>query len=91
MARPERFEVPTYCSGVILGPFARSGSEWQALANYGFASVLKSLNTSPTRQLVATLSATVEGDPKPVPKADRQNEIFQSMFRLPASRVGGFL
>jgi hypothetical protein len=33
MARPERFELPTYCSGVILGHVGPIGREVQPVGN----------------------------------------------------------
>jgi hypothetical protein len=33
LARPERFELPTYCSGVVPGQFTLGGSQLQTLGN----------------------------------------------------------
>jgi hypothetical protein len=33
LVRPERFELPTYCSGVILGHLGPNGRELQPVGN----------------------------------------------------------
>jgi hypothetical protein len=81
LARPERFELPTYWSGGNFGAFARSGSESQVIAISESVPDCNSLNIHPSNQVV-TLSATVRGIRNLLPNPISSRN-FNPRFRLP--------
>ncbi len=72
LVRPERFELPTYCSGVILGGVAPLGFGLHAAANIEIHVSNLQLYLTPSKQVVATVSATV------VPAPDSRWQVFSS-------------
>jgi len=59
MARPKRFELPTFWFVVSSGRFGLSGAQLQTLGNSESVPRFSQLPATPSKQVVATLSATV--------------------------------